>query len=551
MLDDNNLRMKKIFFSACLLSLFMAHAHAQETYENTKLIDNDLNGTARYVGMGGAMEALGADISVINSNPAGIGLFRRSSGSVSFGLVSQDGASSFKYGNKTNASFDQAGFVYSLRDGRRTFINFGFNYHKSKNFDYILNAASGLNGASQHKLSYMKALANENNLDKTSSGWRGKFAYTSQLDNLYYNTLMMTSSDGFFYNDASRYEFGRAETGYIGEYNFNSSANVNDRVYLGITIGIHDVHYTGHSLYSEALVNLNNQTAGDITVNDERRITGTGYNASFGIIFRPVDASPFRIGLSVTTPTWYDLKTSNYTYLINNTKADGGGKLQGDYPNYTTGESYEFKLFTPWKFGVSLGHTVGNYLALGASYEYADYSRLDTRVNDGYDVDYWGDVYEHSSSDEPMNRHTRETLKAVSTLKIGAEAKVMPNLAVRAGYNYVSPMFKKEGYKDGNIDSYGSNYSSATDYTNWETTNRYTVGVGYTLGKMSFDLAYQYAQTNGKFHPFADSYLDYTYPGQDSNGNDVTMTESLDNYANAVKVSNKRNQLLLTLTYRF
>lgn len=543
--------MKKIFFSACLLSLFMAHAHAQETYENTKLIDNDLNGTARYVGMGGAMEALGADISVINSNPAGIGLFRRSSGSVSFGLVSQDGASSFKYGNKTNASFDQAGFVYSMRDGRRTFINFGFNYHKSKNFDYILNAASGLNGASQHKLSYMKALANENNLDKTSSGWRGKFAYTSQLDNLYYNTLMMTSSDGFFYNDASRYEFGRAETGYIGEYDFNTSVNVNDRVYLGITIGIHDVHYTGHSLYNEALVNLNNQTVGDITVNDERRITGTGYNASFGIIFRPVDASPFRIGLSVTTPTWYDLKTSNYTYLINNTKADGGGKLQGDYPNYTTDESYEFKLFTPWKFGVSLGHTVGNYLALGASYEYADYSRLDTRVNDGYDVDYWGDVYEHSSSDEPMNRHTRETLKAVSTLKIGAEAKVMPNLAVRAGYNYVSPMFKKEGYKDGNIDSYGSNYSSATDYTNWEATNRYTVGVGYTLGKMSFDLAYQYAQTNGKFHPFADSYLDYTYPGQDSNGNDVTMTESLDNYANAVKVSNKRNQLLLTLTYRF
>lgn len=543
--------MKKIFFSACLLSLFMAHAHAQETYENTKLIDNDLNGTARYVGMGGAMEALGADISVINSNPAGIGLFRRSSGSVSFGLVSQDGASSFWFGNKTNASFDQAGFVYSMRDGRRTFINFGFNYHKSKNFDYILNAASGLNGASQHKLSYMKALANENNLDKTSSGWRGKFSYTSQLDNLYYNTLMMTSSDGFFYNDASRYEFGRAETGYIGEYDFSTSANVNDRVYLGITIGIHDVHYTGHSLYNEALVNLNNQTAGDITVNDERRITGTGYNASFGIIFRPVDASPFRIGLSVTTPTWYDLKTSNYTYLINNTKADGGGKLQGDYPNYTTGESYEFKLFTPWKFGVSLGHTVGNYLALGASYEYADYSRLDTRVNDGYDVDYWGDVYEHSSSDEPMNRHTRETLKAVSTLKIGAEAKVMPNLAVRAGYNYVSPMFKKEGYKDGNIDSYGSNYSSATDYTNWEATNRYTVGVGYTLGKMSFDLAYQYAQTNGKFHPFADSYLDYTYPGQDSNGNDVTMTESLDNYANAVKVSNKRNQLLLTLTYRF
>lgn len=540
--------MKKIFLSACLLSLFMAHAHAQETYENTKLIDNDLNGTARYVGMGGAMEALGADISVINSNPAGIGLFRRSSGSVSFGLVSQDGASSFKYGNKTNASFDQAGFVYSLRDGRRTFINFGFNYHKSKNFDYILNAASALNGASQHKLSYMKALANENNLDKTSSGWRGKFAYTSQLDNLYYNTLMMTSSDGFFYNDASGYEFGRAETGYIGEYDFNTSVNVNDRVYLGITIGIHDVHYTGHSLYNEALVNLNNQTAGDITVNDERRITGTGYNASFGIIFRPVDASPFRIGLSVSTPTWYDLKTSNYTYLINNTKADGGGKLQGDYPNYTTGESYEFKLFTPWKFGVSLGHTVGNYLALGATYEYSDYQDLETRVNDGgvYDY-YYDDWYDKSTPDRPMNRHTKETLKGVSTVKLGAEYKPIPTLAMRIGYNYVSPMYDKNGFKDGSIDSYGSNYATMTDYTNWKGTNRLTLGLGYTVDKVSIDLAYQYTTQKGDFYPFMNSWADYHYI--DDAG--IVQTEQIDNYATKTEVKDSRHQLLLTLGYHF
>ena len=39
---------------------------AQETYENAKVSAQDLNGTARYVGMGGAMEALGADISTIS-----------------------------------------------------------------------------------------------------------------------------------------------------------------------------------------------------------------------------------------------------------------------------------------------------------------------------------------------------------------------------------------------------------------------------------------------------------------------------------------------------
>ena len=544
--------MKKIYVSACLLSLFMAQVHAQETYENTKIVDNDLNGTARYVGMGGAMEALGADISVINSNPAGIGLFRRSVGNVSFGLVAQDEAADFKYGNKTNASFDQAGVVYVMRSGQSSFFNVAFNYHKSKNFDYILSASDALNGASQHKLSYMKAGGDENNIESTSSGYRGKFAYTSQLDNLYYNALMMSKSGGLFYNEASGYAFGCANTGYIGEYDFNISGNINDRVYLGMTVGIHDVHYTGRSLYNESLVDINNASAGDITVDDERRITGTGYSVSAGIIFRPIEGSPFRIGLSVSSPTWYDLTTRNYTYLINNTRDNAGtGKLQGDYPGYSTGESYDFKVFTPWKFGVSLGHTINNMLALGASYEYADYAHLDTRVNDGYDVDYWGTVYEHSTSDEAMNRHTRETLKAVSTLKLGAEMKVAQGWAVRLGYNYVSPMFKKEGMKDVSVDSYGSNYSSATDYTNWKATNRLTVGVGYSVGKFSCDLAYQYSQTDGLFHPFMDSYGDYSYTVKNNQGKDVTVTEKLDNYASAVKVSNKRNQLLLTLTYRF
>jgi hypothetical protein len=69
--------MKKIFLSVIVLAAAIP-AVAQETYENAKIAVEDLNGTARYVGMGGAMDALGADISTISSNPAGIGLFRKS-----------------------------------------------------------------------------------------------------------------------------------------------------------------------------------------------------------------------------------------------------------------------------------------------------------------------------------------------------------------------------------------------------------------------------------------------------------------------------------------
>ena len=54
--------MKKIaLFSAAALFAYSS-AMAQETYENAKIADQDLNGTARYIGMGGALDALGADI---------------------------------------------------------------------------------------------------------------------------------------------------------------------------------------------------------------------------------------------------------------------------------------------------------------------------------------------------------------------------------------------------------------------------------------------------------------------------------------------------------
>ena len=66
---------------------------AQETYDNAQLATKDLNGTARYVGMGGAMEALGADLSTIGTNPAGIGMFRRSMVAGSFGGGSFGGGS--------------------------------------------------------------------------------------------------------------------------------------------------------------------------------------------------------------------------------------------------------------------------------------------------------------------------------------------------------------------------------------------------------------------------------------------------------------------------
>ena len=511
--------MKRIYLTVASLAFTSFVAVAQETYENTKLIDNDLNGTARYVGMGGAMEALGADLSTIGTNPAGLGLFRKGKADLSFGLVNQTGMNKFNSLSKTNMSFDQIGVVFNLSKTPNASINIGFNYHKSRNFDQLLNAANTLNNASQNKLTYQKY---RNQVFKE----RKDLTY-SQLDALYMDNLLYDNRTKKYYNfPATGYLYNQENKGYIGEYDMNLSANLNDRVYLGLTMGIHDVHYKGYAEYTENFVPNANNIPG-LTLNDSREITGTGFDVKLGAIVRPMAESPFRLGAYIHTPVWYDLTTSNYTVLT-----DGTAR-----PN--VGETYDFRVNTPWKFGLSAGTTLADRIALGATYEYAAYNAMQTRIKDGGTYDwYYGTYYESSHNDRAMNNHTEDALKGQHTLKLGAEARITDHFSLRAGYNYLSALYKDAAVKDGSLNSPGTYYASSTSYVNWKDTNRFTFGLGWNVWRFNIDLAYQYSQQNGTFYPFM-AYHEGSAPSVE------------DNIANPTKVNNKQHQLLLTMGYKF
>lgn len=515
---------KNLFF-ALLASMTALTATAQETYQDTKLIGNDLNGTARYVGMGGAMEALGADISTMTSNPAGTGFFSRTQVSVTGGLVWQNGVESHSVsgGHKTNASFDQIGIVAPLKINGKPCLNVGFNYHKSRNFDQILTASGALSMASQNKLSAIK-------YDKVGEwGWNA-------IDANYKKILEKTDDQGKKYMDyynGQAFDFGQYQHGYIGVYDFNISGAVSNNFYLGVTAGLHDVNYRSSSSYFEQLEqNTNGASA------ERLKIDGTGVDVKVGAIVLPIDGSPFRVGLYINSPVFYDLKLrgdagSGFVQYSGNLSDNNSSAYIRNYCNY------EYKIYTPWKFGVSLGHTVGSYLALGATYEYSDYGSIDNRVIDGTYYDPWyGDAYDTSSSDDVMNAHTERTLKGVHTLKLGAEFKPLPTLALRAGYNWVSAVFDENGFRDGSLESPGSGYATSTDYTNWKATNRFTLGLGFQASKkINLDLAYQYSHTNGDFYPFMSYYGD-TNPDNNC-------------IVRATKVSHDRNQVMATLSYRF
>lgn len=515
--------MKKhtLFIAAAFAALT---ATAQETYQDATLLKPQLNGTARYVGMGGAMEALGADISTISTNPAGIGLFRHSTANITFGMVSQQDAPDIEDGSKTHASFDQAGFVYSMRTGRSSYLNFAFNYTKDRDYNLLLNPFGSTNGSSQSEVTASKGNNKvfDYEVNKIGELVSSSLKFT-QLDYLYSNLMCYgEDEDGSFWMHypKQKYDMQQRQWGYTGKYDLNISGNLGNRVYLGATVGIHDVHYNSVSDYAELAANGNDF----INVIEENRISGTGFDVKAGIIFRPVESSPFRIGLSVATPTFYDLTVSNYTELYYEAYDEGSKNTYTD--NEGISYDYDFRLNSPWRFSASLGHTIGNMLALGATYEYADYGSTDNREIDGYD--YYG--YETSSSDRAMNNHTEKSLKGVSTLKVGAELRPDPAMALRLGFNYVSPMYQDNAYKPGDILSVG-NALTGTAYTNWDATYRLTAGFGYRIDKFNIDLAYQYNTTNGKFTPYASNYVSKT--------------------PETVKVSDKHHQLSLTLGYTF
>ena len=103
------MKLKYIFITAALLNMFCASA--QDIYTMESVTSEDLNGTARFIGMGGAMSALGADISTMGTNPAGIGLYRSADVATSLSLNALAEGQKFDEHGKTRMSYDQAGIV--------------------------------------------------------------------------------------------------------------------------------------------------------------------------------------------------------------------------------------------------------------------------------------------------------------------------------------------------------------------------------------------------------------------------------------------------------
>ena len=91
-------------YSFIFFGILMAFsANSQNETDALRYSYLNYNGTARYAGLGGAMGALGADMSAISMNPAGMGRYSRSDFSFTGDLTFTQSKGAYD-GNTLNAS---------------------------------------------------------------------------------------------------------------------------------------------------------------------------------------------------------------------------------------------------------------------------------------------------------------------------------------------------------------------------------------------------------------------------------------------------------------
>lgn len=549
--------MKKKYMVAATLALFAASASAQDIYKVGLLTSTDLNGDARYVGMGGAMSALGANISAMSTNPASTAQYRRNDFAITGGVLRSAGNPddfSFFSQDKTRASIDQAGFVYSLplQSGSMRFVSLGFNYRKAKNYAELTTLDNvhvpGLMSQTLQLTQLARTIKGDKPLDLSDKRDR---ANTIPLVNGAADACLIDkrfSADskeliGYAPAYAEAYNYGKIQWGSNQAYDFNMAFNFSEQFYFGVNLGLYNVDYHTRMQYEEdsrksggeklwERKNPNVQRTYQLNVMED--VVGTGVDAKFGFIVRPMIDNPLRLGLSITTPTFYSLE-STATDVIRSPYGlvDSNGNDVDDYGNANLTTNNNYNIVSPWKANFSVGTTIANRIAVGVEYEITDHTSGQVRNTDVAEGYYdWSTGKHDKDLQHDINKYTNDT----HTLRLGLEYLVNRNLALRAGYNYVSAPYKKDAYLNLFTDSPTYRFAMATDYINYGATQRFTLGIGVRGSSFYADAAYQY-QTQG-----ADVYA-YHF-NSDNKLSPVNMLTGQ-------HINQTRNSFQVTLGYRF
>lgn len=517
--------MKKLLTGLVLIGGCFMEASAQVPEDVLKYSWLAPNGTARTQAVGGAIGALGGDISNTFVNPAGLAFYKTRDFVITPGFSTIKNTSNFRGDSKVdNKSFFNLGtsgavFGFSTPNSNWTGGAFAIAVTRTADFNNRISY-SGKNNFSSYGEQYASEIANSgislNNVLGSSLSIPTQLAYYSYLvDTVSIPSLPASQnpqvvSMALWKNlrDGAPYLVNQQNTiqtsGGITELALGFAGNNMDKFYLGGSLGIPIVNYTRNSTFTEtdATGDANSNFASS-SLTETYTTKGIGLNLKLGAIYRA--AENLRIGAAIHTPTIYGMTDTYYATMTTNTENyvhTNNSTITADLSTlgYQT-PTYKYDLTTPWRFMVSGAYVLNSVQDvkqqkgfITADVEYVSYksNRFKTAEQNGDNSYYDG-----------VNTGIKQYYKNAFNFRVGGEIKFTTVMA-RLGFSYYTDPYKESELKGNKM------YLSG--------------GLGYRNKGFFIDATYVYNLSNDINFPYRLSDKANTFALVKGKGSNIAIT---------------------------
>jgi hypothetical protein len=489
------MKMRSFFFLSAIALLISGSLYGQ-SYTETALLFSRVQpgGSARIQALGGTQISLGGDYSSAFSNPAGLGMYNRSEFSLSVGQRGFTNDSRY-FGQSTSENDSKLnipgfGAVFNVPSSREggSFIggSFAISFNRTNDFNNRFRYSGG-----NRSNSIIDSFLDQAWGDNTSQFDELGYNYNSPVGLAYYNYLIGPAStidssfpdDEYFTDVQSNLEeltvANQSEevvtSGASNQWSISYGANFFDRIFVGAGIGITSIRYTSEKNFTEDFDN--DVYFNGLSLEESVKISGSGINATLGVIARPVDF--LQIGFAYTTPTYYELNDSYEAFLSTSWKdfryyenrVCDGDECNTILRNESAGTdvlSTEYNFRSPSR--ISAGVTLIS--KIGFISGDVEYGRFD---NAKYNSEVQGVSFAFENDD------IQRTLKSALNVRLGAEYRYKI-FRVRAGFASQGNAFANE--------SLGNSVQS------------YSGGVGVRLKKFFADFAIIRQNQDLRYSPY-------------------------------------------------
>lgn len=286
--------LKKYVTIAGIASFYLVQAqdvsvinNSVEVYTNTNTI-----GTSKYNAMAGAMGALGGDVSVMHTNPAGIGV----------SITTDMNGTLSVLNNKNTSSFASNSFAYGVKDTNLGQVGGTISFAVQNNSKWkFVNI--GINHSSSSVENYIETRGNSS---------------------IAYDVEHSAGIDRF---SLIRHAYDR--TGDISKTSIGIGANLDNKWYFGAGINMHSASINQKD-FAEMEKNTDNTLHYFHKQYTPYTEESSGFSMNFGVIGRLTNE--FRFGVALETPTWWRIDRA-FNYYDN---AIGGDDIYSETRDFAS-----------------------------------------------------------------------------------------------------------------------------------------------------------------------------------------------------------------------